>query len=505
MGSSYPKRLQKLNVSKDFKGVRPMVDQFGGLALPMAVILGFVMVLLMLTSVLSARSNNNSSRTRQKAGASSIVSDSAIARILIELSRPENSSLLVRDYDPINTATGVNYLGADGIINSGDETSTGVDQWTGYNPSTLPCYQEQGLAAPHINLSGTFGAKGSFRILAYRYDPSSQEGTILVEGQYQNIRSHTMISVSIYPNLEEFPGIGLIKPELDSRAGVLGLRGRNILGDKGNVYFLSAASADPTITGRSLPDDPNRTSFLNAVWSSTNDGVSDNTIAGTLYACNLNINIPLQGGGNTLGVINSSQTLQGLGGAFPTTYQVAGIHLTGADVLTIDTTGGPVVLEMINPGAPGGDIISLRNTSKIINTRTDGQLPQVGDVRIKYDFDNPIALYDQTCIDNVFLHSNRDELRILTTGPGCPSGLGTNFEGVAWVEAILSSKTSTSNRNIEYFGQTGEVYDTTTTLGATSGIAVPDDVSSLLDLLQYTNWPMTYRYGDITNWQKVRL
>jgi hypothetical protein len=40
--------------------------------------------------------------------------------------------------------------------------------------------------------------------------------------------------------------------------------------------------------------------------------------------------------------------------------------------------------------------------------------------------------------------------------------------------------------------------------GGTSGISVPDDVSSLSDFLIYTNWPARYRFGGI-QWQRVRL
>jgi hypothetical protein len=69
---------------------------------------------------------------------------------------------------------------------------------------------------------------------------------------------------------------------------------------------------------------------------------------------------------------------------------------------------------------------------------------------------------------------------------------------------MLSSKNAPSNRPVSFLGgNTGDQYDTTITLGATSGIAVPDDVSSLSDLLEYIDWPAQYRYGTIKNWQRV--
>ena len=108
-------------------------------------------------------------------------------------------------------------------------------------------------------------------------------------------------------------------------------------------------------------------------------------------------------------------------------------------------------------------------------------------------------------MQQVFLYSHSDELLLLTNGPGCPGGQNTNFEGVVWVEAILSSKNNVSNRNVQYAHDGSKVYDTLVTPGATSGITVPDDVSSLVDLLQYTNVPVYYRFGEFKTWQRVNI
>ena len=86
----------------------------------------------------------------------------------------------------------------------------------------------------------------------------------------------------------------------------------------------------------------------------------------------------------------------------------------------------------------------------------------------------------------------------------------TNFEGVAWVEAIISSKNDASNRDTKYLYELGvsrSLYDDNeaVTPSTTSGIAVPDDVSSLSDLLQYAELPVTYRYKAVKNWQTVSL
>jgi hypothetical protein len=68
-------------------------------------------------------------------------------------------------------------LGADGASKSGDESTTAVDQWTGYDPSGAPCFQQLGRNAPNIALTGTIGANETYTIRAYRYDKQNQQGT----------------------------------------------------------------------------------------------------------------------------------------------------------------------------------------------------------------------------------------------------------------------------------------------------------------------------------------
>jgi hypothetical protein len=290
--------------------------------------------------------------------------------------------------------------------------------------------------------------------------------------------------------------------------GVLALRGRQILGSKGNVYYVSSNSADPSLTGISKPGDLTRPNYLKALWSSTtNDGASADTIEGKIFACRLLPNIPANNTGTYKGVINTSMTLEGTGGTAPTRYKVDKIDLANSEILTVDTTGGPVEIEVTDMGNPGSNpyyAITLRDTAQILNIRKDGQSPRVGDLRILVRGNSQTNLYDKTCIQDAFFYSPGDELRILTSGPGCPSGSNTNFEGVIWTQALLSSKNASGNRDVSYLGgNTGNQYDTTITPGTNSGIEVPDDVSSLSDLLEKVDWPVRYRYDIIQNWQRL--
>ncbi len=476
-----------------------------GFVLPISIALGMVMLALASVSLLVAQSDRNNASARQQSGASVLVGDSAISRVLVQLSKPNNGALLTRNYDPINPKNNKNYLGPDGVPNNGDETVTLLDEWTGYNPSTKPCFQQLGWTAPNMVLAGSLGKEESYTIRAYRYDKQQKLGTVLVEGNYKGQVSLVAITLVIEPVLDDFPGIALINPTngtTTNSPGVIALRGREILGSKGNVYYMPYNSADPSLTASSAPEDTTRPSYLNAIRSSdTQDGASEDTVDGKIFACQLNPSIPQGIQGTNLGVITNSQTLKGVGGKVPTFYRIEEIDLNNNEILTVDTTGGPVYFDVINNGSGRG--ITLRDTARILNIRTDGQSPRVGDLRFMAREDSLVTLYDKTCIQNAFLWFYLDELRLLTSGPGCPGGQNTNFEGVAWMEAILSSKNASGNRNVNYRGVPGANYDTQVTPGVTSGISVPDDITSLIDLLEYVDWPVKYQYGAIKNWQQV--
>jgi hypothetical protein len=484
---------------------RIALKQQAGFAMPMAIALGMAMLALASLSLLVAQGNRNKAVARQSSGASILVSDSALARVLLQLSKPNNSMLLVRNYDSINPATGQTYLGADGIPKSGDETGTAVDEWTGYNSSTSSCAQQIGRTAPNVALTGTVGTGESYSIRAYRYDKQKKLGTLVAEGTYQGQSSLVAVTITIEPVLSDFPSILLINRWSD--LGTLALRGRQILGDNANVYYSSIASADSSLTGISKPGDTTRPNYLNALWSSdTSDGASGDTIEGKIFACKLLPTVPIATTGTNLGTITADQTIYGSGGKVPTYYKVDKINLVNDNTLTVDTTGGPVEIIITDKGNPGSSAdlgITLRNTAKIINIRTDGQTPKVGDLRIMVPGNSQTNLYDKTCIQDAFLYAIQDELRILTSGAGCPSGSNTNFEGVVWAEAILSSKNAVGNRSVNYAWSGNSEYDSTVTSGVTSGIEVPDDLSSLSDLLKYVDWPVRYRYEIIQNWQRV--
>ena len=453
------------------------INKNAGFALPIAIALGLVMIAFAGTSIIVAQGGRNNAMQRRNSGASLLVSDSALARAMLQLNAPSNSVLLVRNYDPINPSTGKNYLGANGVPKDNDETTTAVDEWTGYNPTGASCFQQLGRTVPNLALTGNITPNETYTIRAYRYNKQKQSGTLLVEGTFNGQASLVAVTISIQPVLDDFPGL-LLENRGWQTLGTLGLRGRQVLGRKGNIYYGPNSSIDSSLTGNSSPGDATRASYLNALYASNaQDGASSDTVVGKIFACRLQTNIPVGITGTNLGVINTSQTLRGVGGTVTTLYQVDKINLASSDTLTVDTTGGPVRIDVTDKGNVGWapeQAITLHNTAKILNIRTDGQPPKVGDLRIMMRGNSQVNLYDTSCIQNAFLYIPGDELRLLTSGPGCPGGQNTNVEGVVWAEEIVSSKNAVSNRPITTYMGTGggtPEFESLVTPGATSGIA----------------------------------
>jgi hypothetical protein len=473
-----------------------------GFALPLAMGMGLVMIALATTATLVAQNDRKTSAARRETAGTLLVTENGIARILANLKPANNGILLGRNYDPINPKTGENYLGPDGIPNTDDETNTAVDEWTNYNP---PCLQTMGWGAPNLNLTATLGPDNSYRLLAYRYDENQEIGSLLVEGTYKGKTSAVMVAIGIEPVLDNFPGVLAINPNPPGdpwEAGAVVLRNRKVLGANGNIYYPPEHSADPSITGYAAPGNADRSKHLNAIFaSSALDGTIGDPVEGKLFACRLRPMLPVVPQGADLGVIDTSRTLSGAVGGI-THVRVDRINLDGNETLTVDTTAGPVYL-YFKPSYANWWAITLRNTAKILNIRTDGQQPRVGDFRIITQGQDMFTLYDQTCIQNAFIYSLRDELRFLTSGSGCPGGKNTNFEGVVWAEAVLSSKNNASNRDAEYLDFSGQPYDTTVTPGTQAGIAVPDEISSLADLLKFIDLPIRYRFGAVKTWKRV--
>jgi hypothetical protein len=480
-----------------------------GYVLPLTIGLGLAVLILGLTAALVVQTDRTVSQQRRQRADSLAVAEGAADRIMTQLSSRNNTILMGRNYDPINPRTGRAYLGADGSSNSGDETTTTLDEWTNFIPNNTSCFQMAGVGQPNLPLTGTIGS-ATYTVKAYRYDPEQQIGTLLVEGTHNGQSTTIEMKLSVTPDWQNFPTVLGIQnnPNNSVPVGTVALRGRQLSGNA-NVYFNASGGADPSLTGYADPGAADRSSYLNTIWASPNldGGRPNDPVPGRIAACGLDPwpGDPIQPTGTV--IIDSSTTLTGAPGQL-TRYWVDKLNLNGTETLTVDTTAGPVEIRIKGDPTNWSNIdftvFELNDDAKVLNVRTDGKPPRLGDLRIIFNGHYPLAMYGRSCIQNALLWLPVDEFWLMTSGPGCPGGRNSNFEGVVWAEAILSSKNSPTNRDLAYLGNGGRPYDTTITPNATSGIFVPDDLSSLTDLLHDLDWPTRYRFQRIIEWRQVR-
>lgn len=197
---------------------------------------------------------------------------------------------------------------------------------------------------------------GTYTLKAYRYDPKRQQGTLFVEATTNDQTTGIVITINVTPDLDNFPGIIVSRNTNGAfKTGTLALRGREVLGSKGNIYYNPDGSANDALTNSAAPGDLSRNDYLNAIWSTNEedfeaDGSPIDTVEGKIFACNLPPKLPTTIQGTNFGRITSSTTLRGVGGMSPTLYRVESIDLGNDDVLTVDTTGGPVQIDVVYGG-----------------------------------------------------------------------------------------------------------------------------------------------------------
>ena len=179
-----PHRIRIQRRKRFLKGSR-------GFALPLAMMLGLVMLAMAFLSVLAAQDGRDLAHSRLDGNANFIVTEGGVARSLDQLSSRNNSKFLTRSYDPINPATGKTFLGPDGILKSGDEESVAVNEWVN---ATNNC--TGGATSASIAYSGTIGTN-PYTLQAYRYIPAQQQGNLLVVGGQVPQTSAVQISLSI--------------------------------------------------------------------------------------------------------------------------------------------------------------------------------------------------------------------------------------------------------------------------------------------------------------------
>ncbi|WP_009631634.1 hypothetical protein [Synechocystis sp. PCC 7509] len=435
-----------------------------GFVLPIALTMGIVMILVGVAAVAKSYSLRLNTSARKQTGGSLAVAEGGVARTLAQLTKANNRVLLTGNYDAINPKTNKTYLGADGILNNGDEETTLVNQWTSFGGSS-PCSAIASPGTPDATHNGSIGGD-SYTLKAYRYHNSSSTGTFLVEGKQNNSVSLLKVTITVDSIISDFPGVVAVEK--------MELSGREVIGSNGNVYYDPAFSANKSLTAAAAPGDANRPDYLNAIKSGTNDSFSNDNVAGKIVACKLNPTFAYAPQGANLGDITDSFNLP-LAGASSgiTRYQAGKIDIANKTI-NVNTTNGSVYIYV-------NSSVTVKGTAKIVNFRTDGIPPKVGDLRIIISTDSQTQIDGTPCIENAFFYSPTGNLQLGGSGGGCPRIGNTNIDGVVWAKVI------------------------TNTSGSNSGIAVPDDLSSLSDIASSIGLSGTKKFGSVKNWQRQQL
>jgi hypothetical protein len=458
-----------MQINRKFKTILRHQSSEQGSVLPMIMGLGSIMLLAGVVLILQSQQGQNLAQARTNNGNSLAIAEGGVARTLALLTKPNNAVLLTLNYDQINPNTGSTYLGTDAELNTGDEEDTAVDSWSNFSNSETasPCPTTINSGSPDITYTGTIGSNGKYKLVAYRYNVQEQTGTFLVEGQQGTANpAHIMVKVSINSSQINFPGV---------LAQQVNLNGRNVLGANGNIYYNQLNSNNSFLTGSAAPQDSNRAAFLEALWSGPT-----NNVTGTIFACSLLPNLPYKPPLKLkdIGEINDSRTISNETGGIEY-YKVKKIDLQDNEIMTVDTTKGSVYIYI-------NELITLQDHGTIRNVRSDGKPPQVGDLRLilgEKDI-KEVFIYDQGCIDTAFVYNAKSDVYLFSTGDGCPSNGDSNIDGVVWAEDISN-----------------------TTNDSTSGIIVPDDVSSLSDILNTVGLNMNTKNQlvSVQSWQRVKL
>lgn len=200
-----------------------------GFALPITLGLGLIMILIAATLIVRAQGDQTTASAQKATAQSLAIAEGGLSRTLAKLnqSNPDISPLLKRTYDP-NGLTGA-------AVNEWTTTTpTGQIEWT--TSSNQPC-----AIAPNALLSGTIG-NSTYTVLAYRYDPSTKKGTLVVKGS---------VPVGVTSSESRVQQVVNVSPKSASFIAVLGtndiaLGNNDVLGINGNVACTTPANCPIT-------------------------------------------------------------------------------------------------------------------------------------------------------------------------------------------------------------------------------------------------------------------
>jgi hypothetical protein len=318
-----------------------------GFALPLSI--GVGISLLLLGSLMIARSNVDqvTAVAQVQSAAALSVAEAGVARTLSMLNSPDNARLLTRSYDS-NRGDASEYLGADQILRSGDESATITNEWD--DPASN-CSAPSGASFATLTsgVVGTGANQGNYRVLAYRYNAATEIGSLLVEGTFRGSTSRVQVSVSARNRTASgsngFPGLYALTSINLGNNDVLKVTGET--GVSANVICRNCTVTNPTTNCSATTGQPTDAAVSAAIGQG-----SQSVIDGEAMIASLDLpTVPTPPASGSTGryditTITSGTTFPRSGDVADANgvyhYVISSITLNGSDTVTINSTAGRV-------------------------------------------------------------------------------------------------------------------------------------------------------------------
>lgn len=352
-----------------------------GFTLPLIIGLGLIALLVGTTMMIRTQGEQKNAFLQKETANSLSLAEAGITRTLAQIGQGGNNVYLVNTYDPIDPNTNKTFLGADGLQDSGDESTTGVDSWT--NPSNPDVCTETGTL-PNNLISGVVGS-GNYQLRSYRYREIDRTGHLLIEGKKEQSVSRVAVSIKVNQNLipNSFPGLYASYDINLGNNDILKVQGES--GTSANVICGNCQVSKNDCVSGEVPQE----TIKNKIKQGSGSQIDGNT-----YIANLNlppipplpnnqcsaynpppckIAINLISGNDRLPrqADIDNRTSWGYAASEPYIYEIGNIALSGTDILTADSSTAPLRLYV------GGNI-SMSGGTFLIHNGTPERLTIFG-------------------------------------------------------------------------------------------------------------------------------
>lgn len=404
-----------------------------GFAMPIAVGLGFVIILIATTLVMRSQGDRVTASAQKQTAQSLFITEAGIARTMSGFTKKQAKSLLKLNHDP------------DQLLGSSDPD----DQWDGLSLSSSMNSCDTDEASDVVSDEGTIGSgagAGTYKLRAYRYDSNTQTGTLLIQGE-TNASSTAKSEIKVVFPVLEFPSNDITATSLMAKD--IDLKKTDVTG---SITCTDLNSCPINCSaGASTPNLAQLRDAIGANKLATITNPTDNTLPPVINVGSVELpGVPaVPAGANiiSLGAVTSEQEIPSdadIAAHTPKTPYYFKINsINKAAILIKDTITDPVYLYVT------GNIEQEGNND--IRFKTEFKTPNSGQIRI-YGADTDGTLpasqtfqfKGKTCT-MAFIHAPNANVGIDGGGSGC-KGLtkGPNIYGAVWVKAFINSNPSNS-------------------------------------------------------------